>query len=107
MVFTKTISINDLERGDPIGIDWADVYENPTGDPNSAVLAKRHSIGYFWGKGEDRGIPVIITTTTIDEIDGSQGYCIYPVVLILQIREIKRKRRKRMKEEKLNGVETI
>lgn len=96
------VSFDSLQRGDLVELTWADITEDSTGDPSEAALVRRHSIGYFWERRIDGAIPVIITTTTIDEEigSGSQGYCIYPEVCIVKVKAIKRKRRKK---EELDG----
>jgi hypothetical protein len=90
------VRLDELVPGDLIGVDWLDIAEDPTGDPAEASLARRHSIGFFWGRRTDEGVPVIITTTTLDaSVEGQQGYCIYPEACITRVRMIKRKRRKK------------
>ncbi len=99
------MNIEDLVRGDVIGIDWIDIAEDTTADADSASLARRHSIGVFWSTKLDDGIPVLVTTTTLDkEVEGQQGYCIYPVACVVKVKMIKAKRRKRApKERELPG----
>jgi hypothetical protein len=82
------------ERGDLVQIDWVDIYEDPTGDPNKAALKRRTSYALFWDRREDTdGIEVIVTTTTIDDdAPSQQGYCIYPAACVLALKVIKRSR---------------
>jgi hypothetical protein len=81
-----------------IEVSWVDIYEDVTGDPDKARLAKRPSLGYFWGRTVFEGIPVLVTTNTLDtELSGQQGYCCYPEACIVAVKVIKRKRRKSRK----------
>jgi hypothetical protein len=82
-------------RGDLVQIDWVDIYEDPTGDPEKATLKKRTSYAIFWDRRADtNGIEVVVTTTTIDDdATTQQGYCIYPAACILNLKVIKRARR--------------
>lgn len=84
-----------LQRGDLIQVEWVDIAESPTGDPEEAELVGRKSVGYFWARRENRGLPVVITTTTIDDgsAPGQNGYCIYPEACVTKIRVIRRARR--------------
>lgn len=89
------MALPDLQRGDLISIDWVDIYENSVGDPNTASLARRTSYGLFWELKDDKGIPTLVTTTTVDEESSQSGYCIYPLGCVAEVRVEKRKRRKR------------
>ncbi len=87
---------SEPQRGDLLEVSWVDIYENSAGDPNTAELARRTSFGLFWEEREDRGIPVIVTTTTIDhDADGQSGFCIYPKACVVKLAVIKRARRKK------------
>lgn len=79
-------------------MEWVDIYEDATGNPDTAKLARRTSYGLFWGKRDDAGIPVIVTTTTLDA-DGpsQQGFCIYPEACVRGLKVIKRAQKKRGK----------
>lgn len=88
------------ERGDLVQVEWVDIYEDPTGDPDDAELAFRTSIGYFWKKGGSKyGPPVTVTTTTIDDdketVSGTStsGFCVYPDSCIIRLKIIKRAHR--------------
>ena len=83
-------------RGDVVEIVWVDISEDSTGDPEAAELAKRTSFGLFWGEKDDKGIPTLITTTTIDhDTSGQNGYCIYPRACVTSLKVIKRARKKK------------
>lgn len=95
--------LEDLLRGDLISVDWVDIQEDVTSDADKASLARRHSIGFFWEIKEDKGIPVLVTTTTLDEeVEGQQGYCCYPRACIVNVKIIKAKRRKKIKKQEEN-----
>ncbi len=81
-------------RGDLLQLDWVDIFEDPTGDPNKAALKRRTSFALFWERREDpSGLDVIVTTTTIDEdLYAQQGYCIYPEACVIALKVIKRAR---------------
>jgi hypothetical protein len=97
--------MSDPERGDLIQVDWVDIFEDPAGDPHSAELLRRTSFGLFWDRRDDDGIPVLVTTTTLDPHDsGQQGYCIYPSACVTRIKVIKRKRRQPRKSSADNGA---
>jgi hypothetical protein len=84
------------ERGDLCEVRWCDILEHANGDPDKAQLSRRTSYGLFWAEREDDGIPVVVTTSTIDEDDdvaGQQGYVIYPKCCVLRLRVVKRVRR--------------
>ena len=85
------------ERGDLVQVDWVDIYEDATGDPRGARLARRTSFALFWAKEIDDGTPVLVTTTTIDHdgADGQQGFCIYPEACVKRLKVVKRARRAR------------
>lgn len=83
-------------RGDLVRVDWVDILEDGNGDPKEARLARRTSYGIYWSEAADGGIPCIVTTTTIDEFDGQQGYCIYPKACVVAVRIIRRNRRKHL-----------
>lgn len=85
-------------RGDLIEIHWYDVLEDNVGDPHTASLARRVSIGYFWEEKVDRGVPSLVTTSTVEKSEiSNSGYCIYPMSLVSKINVIRRKRRKKEK----------
>lgn len=85
----------DPARGDVICVEWVDIYEDATGNPDAAKLAHRTSFGLFWDKRQEDGIDVLVTTTTIDK-DGpsQQGYCIYPLACVRAMKVIKRARKR-------------
>lgn len=86
--------MSEPERGDVVSVEWVDIYEDPTGDPAEATLMRRTSYGLFWERREDNGMPVLITTTTLDREDSAQhGYCIYPAACVVKLRIVKRRRR--------------
>ncbi len=82
-------------RGDLVQIDWVDIYEDPTGDPNKAALKRRTSYALFWDRRVDEtGLEVVVTTTTIDDdAPTQQGYCIYPAACVVNLKVIKRAHR--------------
>jgi hypothetical protein len=85
----------DLLRGYLLKVVWVDIYEDATGDPDKAKLAQRTSYGLFWGRGDSHGLPVIVTTTTIDEAPGQNGFCIYPEAVVRELVVVKKVRRPR------------
>jgi hypothetical protein len=88
----------DLQRGDLLQIEWADIYEDATGNPDTARLSKRVSYGLFWHRAVDRGLPVFITTTTLDDdVSAQSGYCIYPEAVITKVHVVRRVRRPRVR----------
>jgi hypothetical protein len=92
----------ELIRGDLIEVHWSDICEEPTGDPDEAEVYPRVSVGYFWArKASKRGMPVLVTTTTIDkdEETSQSGWCAYPESVITRIKSIRKKRRPRKKKE--------
>jgi len=86
-------------RGDLVQIDWVDIYEDPIGDPDKAILKRRTSYAVFWDRHPDAsGLDAIVTTTTVDEdVAAQQGFCIYPAACVVGLRVIKRARRTRNK----------
>lgn len=74
-------------QGDLIKVEWLDIYEDPTGNPEHAKYYTRASYGIFWAQDSDK----LVTTTTIDP-DGPQnsGWCCYPVGTVKSIQVIKR-----------------
>lgn len=84
------------ERGDLVCVSWVDIAEDSVGNPDEAALARRTSYGLFWGKSEDEGIPVYVTTTTIDSDDAAHsGWCCYPISCVVKLTIIKRARRRK------------
>lgn len=78
-------------KGDLVRVDWLDIQEDPTGDPDDATLQRRSSFGLYWERRRDDGHPVLVTTTTVDEHGASEsGYCIYPLACIRKVRVIRR-----------------
>lgn len=78
-------------RGDLIQVDWVDICEDVTGDPDKAAFSRRTSYGIFWGAISSHGVPGIATTTTLDDEDLKEnGYCAYPLGCILGITIIKK-----------------
>lgn len=88
--------MRDPERGDVVCVSWVDIYEDATGNPDAAKLARRTSYGLYWDRRQDDGLEVIVTTTTIDT-DGpqQQGFCVYPAACVRSLKIIKRAKRKR------------
>lgn len=82
-----------LQRGDFIEVTWADILEDPVGDPEKAELAIRKTLAIYWDERVSEGVPSLVTTTTLDA-DGShqQGFCIYPRACVLKVELIKRKK---------------
>jgi len=84
----------DLVRGDLLKVEWIDIAEDPTGDPETAALARRTSYGLFWAYTEDAGVKCLVTTTTVDSgIATSCGYCIYPESCVVKLSVVKKVRR--------------
>ena len=83
-------------RGDLVEVTWVDIYEDATGNPDTAKLARRITYGLFWEERLDGDVPVLVTTTTLDK-DGpaQQGYCIYPRACVVSLKVIKRARRRK------------
>ena len=82
-------------RGDLVEVQWVDINEEPVGDPDAAKLARRTSYGLFWCQKEDAGVPVLVTTTTMDDGPAHQsGYCIYPVSCVVKLKIVKRGRKR-------------
>ena len=97
------LKVEELIRGDLIEVHWVDILEDSVGDPAEAVVAPRITVGYFWEQKISKGVPVFVTTTTIDKEDTSQnGYCAYPEAVITRIKMIRRKRRPRKKKQEGN-----
>ena len=84
-----------MGKGDLLQIDWVDIFENSVGDPRTAKLARRTSFGLLWEVGEDDGVPVIVTTTTIDKDPGQEGFCIYPTSCVTEVQVVKKARKPR------------
>lgn len=85
----------DLRRGDIISVQWADIFEDAVGDPDTAELASRLSVGLYWDLKVSHDIHALVTTTTIDKDASKQnGYCIYPLECVLEVKVIKRTRKK-------------
>jgi len=82
-------------KGDLVEVHWVDIYEDSVGDPGVATLARRISVGYFWEEKDDHGIPVVVTTTTLEKDPHSSGYCVYPKTCVTSLRVLRRKRRKK------------
>jgi len=84
-----------LQRGDYVEIHWIDIQESPAGDPAEAYLAQRKSLGVFWEYKDESGVPVLVTTTTVDADGetGQTGWCIYPTACVQSIRTIRRARK--------------
>ena len=83
-----------MGKGDLLQIDWVDIFENSVGDPRTAKLARRTSFGLLWEVGDDEGVPVIVTTTTIDKDPGQEGFCIYPLSCVTSVEVVKKARGK-------------
>lgn len=78
------------KRGDLVRVEWVDIHENVTGNPAEAKLARRVSYGIFLTQRRDEGIPVIVTTTTVDQhADHDSGWCIYPRACVRKIEVIR------------------
>lgn len=85
--------IDQFSRGDLVEVSWTDIFEDSVGNPDSAELAVRISIAYYWGVRESHGIKCLVTTTTMDGKDHSQsGYCIYPEGVVKGVKMVRRKR---------------
>jgi len=85
-----------LQRGDLIRVEWVDIAEEPSGNPATAQLARRTSYGLFWGLQDSFGFSCLVTTTTVDhDVQGQNGYTIYPGGCIAHVTVIKRSRRPR------------
>lgn len=82
-------------QGDLVEVHWVDIYENSVGDPTTASLARRISVGYFWEEKDDNGIPALVTTTTLEEDPHVSGFCIYPKTCVTELRILRRRRRGR------------
>jgi hypothetical protein len=85
------LSTKPPKRGDLVRVDWLDIYENATGNPDEAKLARRSTFGLYWEKRTDEGVRVLVTTTTVDEEGHWQvGYSIYPLACVVKLAVIKR-----------------
>jgi hypothetical protein len=89
----------DPIRGDLLEVHWIDIQEDSTGDPNQAYLGARVSYGLFWDRKQDKGVDVLVTTTTIDPEPENQGWCCYPVTCVTRLRVVRRARRPRQRKE--------
>lgn len=94
---TRRKASDPPEQGDVVCIRWVDIFENVNGDPRKAKLARRTSYGLFWEESQDEDIPVLVTTTTEeedgDDVEGQEGFVIYPKCCVLSIHVVKRARR--------------
>ena len=80
-----------LVRGDLIKVTWADIQEDPVGDPNAARPSERVTYGLWWAQELRGPVECLVTTTTMDNDNSHQsGYCIYPMGCVLKIDVIKR-----------------
>jgi len=84
-------------RGDLVEVQWVDIFEDSTGDPENAQLAPRLSVGYFWGRRESQGIDCIVTTTTMDDANDQNGWCCYPEPCVRRIKIIRKTPKPRKK----------
>jgi hypothetical protein len=85
-----------LQRGDLIRVEWVDIAEEPSGNPATAQLARRTSYGLFWGLQDSFSLACLVTTTTVDhDVQGQNGYTIYPLGCVADVQIIKRSRRPR------------
>lgn len=74
-------------RGDVVKVTWVDIYEDATGNPDTAKFIERVSYGLLWVYDEEK----LVTTTTIDPDDHyQQGWCCYPRGVVRNIEVIKR-----------------
>jgi hypothetical protein len=95
-----------LQRGDLIRVEWVDIAEEPSGNPATAQLARRTSYGLFWGLQDSFGFSCLVTTTTVDhDVQGQNGYTIYPLGCIGDVKIIKRARRPRAKRARKKKAE--
>ena len=94
------------EKGDLVQVDWVDIQEDVTGDPEKATIAYRTSYGIFWSRRPDpEGVEILVTTTTVDrDHSGDAGYCAYPIGCVRSIQVIKKARKGR--KVKANGTTT-
>ena len=94
-----TLQQMDLVRGDLLRVEWVDIAEDPVGNPALAQLARRTSYGLFWAFQESLGVVCVVTTTTVDhDVQGQNGYTIYPIGCIRNVTVIKRVRRPRVRK---------
>ncbi len=90
-----------LQRGDLIRVEWVDIAEEPSGNPATAQLARRTSYGLFWGLQESFAFSCLVTTTTVDhDVQGQNGYTIYPLGCLRDVTVIKRARRSSARKKK-------
>lgn len=90
-----------LVRGDVLRVEWVDIAEDPLGNPALASLARRASYGLYWGLQESHGLLCLVTTTTVDhDVQGQNGYVIYPLGCVRGVEVIKRTRRPRPARKK-------
>jgi hypothetical protein len=83
-----------------------DIAEEPSGNPATAQLARRTSYGLFWGLQDSFGFSCLVTTTTVDhDVQGQNGYTIYPLGCIGDVKIIKRARRPRAKRARKKKAE--
>jgi len=91
----------DLQRGDLLRVEWVDIAEDSAGNPATAQLARRTSYGLYWSVQDSFGVPCLVTTTTVDhDVQGQNGYTIYPMGCIRDVQVIKRARRPRARKPK-------
>lgn len=95
-----------LEKGDLVEVHWVDITEDNVGDPADAEVSLRISIGYFLERKDSRGVPCIVTTTTLDSgISLTQsGWCIYPEGNIKEINVIRRRKKNAKKTSNVPPV---
>jgi hypothetical protein len=96
----KQLEDMGLQKGDLLRVEWVDIAEDPSGNPATAQLARRTSYGLFWGLQESFGVNCLVTTTTVDhDVQGQNGYTIYPLGCIRDLKVIKRGRRPRQRKK--------
>jgi hypothetical protein len=86
------------QQGDLIEVHWLDIIEDSTADPRKAELTRRVSIGYYWEEKESCGVPVLVTTTTMEHEPSQSGYCIYPRSCVLKMSIVRKVRKKRARK---------
>ena len=80
-----------LSRGDVILVEWLDITESATDDPDRALPHRRKTIGFYWDRQQHHGKSALVTTTTLDDEHTAQnGYCVYPEGCILKVSVIRR-----------------
>lgn len=91
----------ELRKGDLIEVQWLDIYEDLTGDPDKGDVYQRVSIGYFWSiRAGQHGVSVFVTTTTMDgDENGQNGYCAYPASCVAKVKMIRRGKGKVYREQ--------